>query len=216
MLDSTRITLAGKLEEAARMSYLAARRAEYEYAVSLSASNFRISDIYRARTAQDIVNFLQALANATQNLPSGVTQAETVREDFKISVAKNVLGLTDEYLGLTGQAANDERVRRFRLWVQQNTFPSLAGISNKPVLKFRFSTTLSEKGILANVMQEGFNRYWLQKIAGLHQPWAENSGFGDQPRDYATWQHRSPASVCDARRRGSAARAKAAASSITI
>ena len=48
VLDSTRIQLAGKLEDAARMSYLAARRAEYECGVAFSTSGFRFSDIYRA------------------------------------------------------------------------------------------------------------------------------------------------------------------------
>ena len=46
--DSSRLQLAKALERAARVSYLSARRAEYEYAARLSASNFRISDIYRA------------------------------------------------------------------------------------------------------------------------------------------------------------------------
>ena len=55
--DSRRLELATQLETAARQAYLAARRAEYEYTSRLSANNFRISDIYQARTANDILDF---------------------------------------------------------------------------------------------------------------------------------------------------------------
>ncbi|MCB0140143.1 MAG: hypothetical protein KDE50_09575, partial [Caldilineaceae bacterium] len=67
--DSRRIELAQALDTAARQAYLAARRAEYEYTARLSASNFRISDIYKARTANDILLFLQNLDAAIANLP---------------------------------------------------------------------------------------------------------------------------------------------------
>ncbi|MEZ4672819.1 MAG: hypothetical protein R2932_01070 [Caldilineaceae bacterium] len=59
LVDSRRLQLATQLEIAARLSYLAARRAEYEYTARLSANNFRVSDIYRARLADDILKFLQ-------------------------------------------------------------------------------------------------------------------------------------------------------------
>ena len=71
--DSSRMVLAKQMEYAARMAYLAARRAEYEYAARLSASNFRISDIYRARTADDIKRYLQQMRSRIDNLPGGVT-----------------------------------------------------------------------------------------------------------------------------------------------
>jgi hypothetical protein len=66
--DSRRLELATQLETAARQAYLAARRAEYEYTARLSANNFRISDIYKARTANDILIFLQNLDAAIANL----------------------------------------------------------------------------------------------------------------------------------------------------
>ena len=78
--DSRRLELAVQLETAARLAYLAARRAEYEYTARLSASNFRISDIYKARTANDILKFLQDLDVAVSNLPGGVRDAETQPE----------------------------------------------------------------------------------------------------------------------------------------
>ena len=90
--DSRRLELAVQLETAARLAYLAARRAEYEYTARLSANNFRISDIYKARTANDILKFLQDLDVAVSNLPGGVRDAETNQSDLTISVAQHILG----------------------------------------------------------------------------------------------------------------------------
>jgi len=169
--DSKRLTLASQLEYAARVSYLAARRAEYEYAARLNANNVRISDIYRARTADDILRFLERLEAATNNMVVG--DAEINQEDFRLSVAQHVLGLTDEFLGLTGDAAEAERQRRFRAWVAQNTSP---GTDGKPVLTFNFSTSLVDNGVFSNVIQQGFDRFWLFKLAGIGQPKAANTG----------------------------------------
>ncbi|MFQ5593146.1 MAG: hypothetical protein ACE5HA_03255 [Anaerolineae bacterium] len=169
--DSKRLTLADQLEYAARVSYLAARRAEYEYAARLSASNVRVSDIYRARTADDILRFLEELEATTNNMV--VSDAEINQEDFRISVAQHILGLTDEFLGMTGDAAEAERTRRFRAWVAQNTEP---GTDGKPVLTFNFTTSLVDNGIFSNVIQQAFDRFWLFKLAGTGQPKAGNTG----------------------------------------
>jgi hypothetical protein len=169
--DSKRLTLASQLEYAARVSYLAARRGEYEFAARLSANNVRISDIYRARTADDILRFLEKLEAATNNMV--VSDAEINQEDFQISVAQHILGLTDEFLGLTGEAAEAERTRRFRAWVADNT---QIGTDGKPVLNFNFTTSLVDNGVFSNVIQQGFDRFWLFKLAGIGQPKAGNNG----------------------------------------
>lgn len=171
--DSLRLQLASQLQRAARLSYLAAKRAEYEYAARLSASTFAISDIYRARTADDILLYLSALKAITDNLVN--TEAAVNPSDFTISVARHVLGLTDEALGLTGQAAESERTRRFRAWVAEHTLP---GGNGKPQLIFSFTTSAAEKGIFSNVIQEGFERYWLHKLAGVGIPKTVNTGVG--------------------------------------
>ena len=176
--DSSRLQLAKQMEYAARMAYLAARRAEYEYAARLSASNFRISDIYRARTAEDINRYLNSLLGVTNSLAGSATY-QTNANDFSISVAQHVLLLTDDALakeGFTDPAARQaERTRRFRLWVAQNTVNDPA-ISSKPVLRFTVTTSLLDGGLFSQVIQEGYERYWLLKLSGIAEPKATSNG----------------------------------------
>jgi hypothetical protein len=171
--DSVRLQLADRLELAARISYLAAKRAEYEYAARLGASNFRVSDIYRARTATDIVDFLDELKNVTDNLVVG--DAEIDQETFTVSMAQHVLGWTDEELGLEGDAARAERIRRFREWVAEH---AETGTDGKPVLVFSISTSPADNGVFSNVIAQGYDRFWLHRVAGIEQPKPASNGFG--------------------------------------
>ena len=100
--DSKRLEVAEALEEAAVKSYLAARRAEYEYGARLSASGFRISDIYRARTGSEIIVFLDNLRGVTEDLAGTQNDANLNVKEFNISVVKHVLGLTDAALAKEG------------------------------------------------------------------------------------------------------------------
>jgi hypothetical protein len=163
---------------ASRMAYLAARRAEYEYAARLSASNFRISDIYRSRTADDIKRYLLSLQAVTNSLAGSATY-QVNAQDFKVSVAQHLLLLTDEALAkegfTTAAAAQAERTRRFRQWVAENTVTDPA-ISSKPVLQFSFTTSLLDGGLFSQVIQEGYDRHWLIKLAGIAEPKASNNG----------------------------------------
>jgi hypothetical protein len=171
--DSQRLMLADRLALAARVSYLAARRAEYEYAARLSASGLRISDIYRARTAGEIRDFLNKLALITDELV--LDDAEINREVFALSVAQHLLGWTDEELGLTGEAARAERIRLFREWVAENTE---TGTDGKPVLVFSIATSAADNGILSNVIAQGFDWFWLHMVSGVGQPKDESEGLG--------------------------------------
>ncbi|MEZ4610315.1 MAG: hypothetical protein R2838_08740 [Caldilineaceae bacterium] len=58
----------------------------------------------------------------TDNL--GVVDAKINQEDFTLSVAQHVLGLSDEFLGLTGAAADAERTLRFRRWWRRTRSPA--------------------------------------------------------------------------------------------
>lgn len=180
--DSKRLELAKQLEYASRIAYLAARRAEYEYAARLSASNFRISDIYRARTSGDIKRFLEHLKTTTDSLVAGTSSAALTPSDFTVSVAQQMLGLTDDALAREGfatpEARQAERVRRFRLWVAQNTVPNTfePPFDNKPVLRFSFTTSLLNGGVFSNVIQQGYDRYWLLKLAGIGDPKPSSTG----------------------------------------
>ncbi len=171
--DSARLALADQLEYARRVAYLAARRAEYEYAARLNVSGFRISDIYRTRTAEDIRGYLMRLEAATNNIL--VQDSAISPEPFTLSVAQHILGLTDARLGLTGAAAEAERVRRFREWVAANTRP---GPDGQPMLAFDFSTSLVDNGIFSQVILQGYDQFWLHKIGGLGQPKPSNTGMG--------------------------------------
>lgn len=176
--DSRRLELAGQLETAARLAYLAARRAEYESTARLSANNFRISAIYKARTANDILKFLQDLDLAVTNLPGGVKDAETNQADLTISVAQHILGLTDQYLkgqGVADANLQSERTRRFRQWVAQNT---ILGSDVKPTLLFSFTTSSAVNGLISQVVTQDYGFYWLHKVGGIGQPKATSNGFG--------------------------------------
>jgi len=176
--DSRRVELAQALETAARLAYLAARRAEYEYTARLSANNFRISDIYKARTANDILIFLQTLDATIANLPGAVKDADSNQRDLTLSVAQHVLGLTDTYLKGQGVADADlqsERNKRFRQWVAQKTKP---GSDGKPTLLFDFTTSSATNGLIGQVVQQGYDFYWLHKVAGIGQPKPTSNGFG--------------------------------------
>jgi hypothetical protein len=172
------LELAAQLETATRQAYLAARRAEYEYTARLSANNFRISDIYKARTANDILTFLQNLDATIANLPGAIKDADSNQRDLTISVAQHVLGLTDQYLkgqGIADANLETERAKRFRQWVAQNTKP---GSDGKPTLVFNFTTSAATNGIIGQVVQQGYDFYWLHKVAGIGQPKLASNGFG--------------------------------------
>ncbi|MFN8443574.1 MAG: hypothetical protein U0175_22540 [Caldilineaceae bacterium] len=176
--DSRRLELATQLELAARLAYLAARRAEYEYTARLSANNFRISDIYKARTANDILKFLQDLDTAVTNLPGAVKDAETNQLDLTISVAQHLLGLTDTFLkgqGIADANLQSERTKRFHQWIAQNT---ILGSDGKPTLVFSFTTSSATNGLIGQVVTQGYDFYWLHKLAGIGQPKPASDGFG--------------------------------------
>ncbi len=179
--DSARLELAAALERAARISYLAARRAEYEYAARLSASGFAISDIYRARTAQDIQEYLSKLQNITSNLAGSATR-DITPIDLKVSVAQDILLLTDELLRNEGfttpEAIQAERTRRFRLWLSENTVRNrfTEPKDGKPVLRFNFSTSLLNGGLYANVFSQAYSNHWLLKLTGIGTPNANSNG----------------------------------------
>jgi len=160
------------------LSYLAARRAEYEYTARLSGSNFRISDIYKARTANDVLLFLQGLDGAISNLPGSIKDAESNQADLTISVAQHVLGLTDAFLksqGIADAELGNERHKRFRAWVADHT---ALGNDGKPTLVFSFTLSTDTKGIMRQVVQQGYDFYWLHKVAGIGQPKPGNTGLG--------------------------------------
>jgi hypothetical protein len=164
--DSRRLELAEALETASRLAYLAGRRGEYEYTARLSASNFRISDIYKARTANDILLFLQNLDAAIASLPGAVKDADSNQRDLTISVAQHILSLSDAFLKGQGIADTDleaERARRFRQWAAQNT---QLGRDGKPQLVFSFNTSAASNGLIGQVRVSQSGQVGLTSYAG--------------------------------------------------
>jgi hypothetical protein len=135
------------------MSYLAARRAEYEYAARLSASNFRISDIYRSRTADDTLRYLQQMRGVMGSLDPGPTNAR----DLTISVAQHLV--PDDM--------------DFEEWVAEHT---VTGSDDKDVLRFSFPTSLNEGGLFSRLIQQNYDGYWLHKLSGIGEPKPTSNG----------------------------------------
>lgn len=179
--DSTRLQFANQLAYATRITYLATRRAEYEYGARFYASTVRYSDIYRARIASDLTTFLNTLAGKTNSMAGDPTYT-IAAEDLTFSVAQHWLKLTDAALAKEGfttpETAQAERVRRFRAWVAANTVPNdfESPTDGKPVLKFNFGTSLVEGGMFANLIQQGYDGYWLIKMSGIAEPKPTSNG----------------------------------------
>ena len=151
VLDSTRLQFASQLDLASKLTYLAARRAEYEYGARLNASNIRISDIYRARTATDLLTFLSRLNSVTNNLPAGIPANLSAR-DLTYSVAQNLV-------------PSDQT---FSQWVTDHT--------QNGVLKFTLSTNLQEGGSINQLIPQGFDGYWLITMGGIGSPKSTSNG----------------------------------------
>ena len=77
--------------------------------------------------------------------------------------------------GAVGDAARAERIRRFREWVAEHTE---TGTDGKPVLVFSISTSPADNGVFSNVIAQGYDRFWLHKVAGIGQPKPASNGFG--------------------------------------
>jgi len=124
------------------------------------------------------MRYQSKLLGVTNNLAGSATY-QTNAGDFKVSVAKHVLLLTDEALAKEGftdpAAAQAERTRRFREWVAQNTIND-PKISGQPVLRFGFTTSLLDGGLFSQVIQEGYERYWLLKLSGIGEPKLSSNG----------------------------------------
>jgi hypothetical protein len=151
--------LASQLEYTARVAYLAAKRAEYELAARLAESNFRISDIYRARTADDMLTFLQQLRSTTDNLL--VEDSEINREELIVSVAQHVKPSADT----------------MSQWVAQHRVTVTNGITTH-WLVFTFTSSVADHGLFYNVVQQGYDRMWLHKVGGIGEPKSASNGFG--------------------------------------
>ena len=128
------------------------------------------------------ITFLNALRQVTNNLATGQTSSALNTTNLKISVAQDILGLTDEALAREGfktpGAIRVEREKRFRQWVAEHTVPNNfeSPYDGKPVLNFSFSTSLLDGGVFSRLMPQGYDRYWIVKVGGIGEPKAGSTG----------------------------------------
>ena len=173
--DSLRLKYANSMSLAQRMVYLTVRRAEYETAGKIYEANclngavtgqrITIAHVYHARTTGDLGELLDCISAIT-TAAKGDSNATLKPDDLRISVAKNLLGWTDESLikeGIPSNQVATERIKRFRAWVASNVS------GNPSVLRFNFSTSIAPNGVFGQ-LRAGYSKYWLHQIAGYHDP----------------------------------------------
>ena len=60
-----------------------------------------------------------------------------------------------------------KKLESLKLWrIGSGEMP---GTNGKPVLAFSFTTSIVDNGIFSNVIQQGFDRFWLHKLGGIGQ-----------------------------------------------
>ncbi len=156
--DTLTVEAARSHGEAAQFAYLTAKALEYEF---LAPPPF-INNIFKARTADDIDNFLIDLTQLYLALGGG-TGARN-RYPYRISIAQDLLGLSDENLDPDNSMTPTERAQlRYQLFQE---FLQQHVISD--TLKFPFTTSLlvqKEGGI--SIFSPNI---WNNRIAGVGLP----------------------------------------------
>lgn len=145
------IDLSRDLNNAVHYAYLAAKAIEYQYMkplVNLTVLNqtLNIHDLYKVQTAEDLTQFLEKLYDYNA-CPWG-SVAET---KVTISLAKNILGLTDAYLNPDNVLTPVEVAKLRTQKVQAFISGKIDKTDNS--LNFDFSTALTDTYILQ------FNKY---------------------------------------------------------
>ena len=141
-------------DQAAQFAYLAAKALEYEF---LTPPNF-VSDVYQARIADDVDNFMNQLEQWRIALSS---PGQHNRYPYTISLAEDILGLTDENLDpdntMSGSQRAQLRQQRFQEFIQRNIDP------DSGLLEFHFTTSIQDNNLFSpNV--------WNNRIAGIGLP----------------------------------------------
>lgn len=164
MRDTLTIQSAEAHDLAAQFAYLTARAAEYE----LLTPYPDLDAIYRARTSNDIRLFLDDLTVWYQalNLPGQLN-----RYPYTISIAKDVLGFTDQNLDPTGRLSPEER-DQMRYTMFQEYLESQFYIDGR--LEFWFSTALDQRRTETQYLFSP--NIWNNRIAGIGAPLAQNEG----------------------------------------
>lgn len=157
--DHTTVEAARSHGLAAQFAYLTAKALEYEFLVRYPG----LGDIFKARTADDIDNFLNDLEAFRVAIGS---PGERNLFPYTLSLAQDVLGLTDENLDPNGTLSNSELAG-----VRQENFQAVLARSvvrdvdtNLPVaIELPFTTSLLDNSVFTP-------NIWNNRIAGVGLP----------------------------------------------
>lgn len=157
--DQTTVEAARSIDVAAQFAYLTAKALESEFLIRYP----NLHDIFKARTADDVDNFLNGLEAFRVAIGS---PGERNRFPYRISVVKDLFGLSDENLDPNGTLTPSERARLrfagFQAILQRNKITDT--VSGQVIgFDLPFATTLlNNKLFTPNV--------WNNRIAGVGLP----------------------------------------------
>jgi hypothetical protein len=157
--DQTTIEAGRSIDVAAQFAYLTAKALEAEFLIRYPSLN----DIFKARTADDVDNFINALEAFRVAIGS---PGERNRYPYRISVAKDLFGLSDENLDPTGVLSPSERARLrfegFQAILQRSQITDT--VSGQVIgFEFSFATTLLNNQMFSP-------NIWNNRIAGVGLP----------------------------------------------
>ena len=157
--DQSTLEAGRSIEVAAQFAYLTAKALESEFLIRYPSLN----KIFMVRTADDVDNFLNDLEAFRVAIGS---PGERNRYPYRLSVAKDLFGLSDENLDPNGVLTPSERARlrfeEFQALLQRNTITNT--VSGQVIgFALPFGTTLLDNQLFSpNV--------WNNRIAGVGLP----------------------------------------------
>jgi len=157
--DQTTVEAARSIDVAAQFAYLTAKALESEFLVHYPSLN----DIFKARTADDVDNFVNGLEAFRVGIGS---PGERNRYPYRISVAKDLFGLSDENLDPNNTLTPSERARlRFEGFQALLQRSKITDPVSGQVIGFDlgFATTLLNNQIFTP-------NIWNNRIAGVGLP----------------------------------------------
>lgn len=157
--DHTTVEAARSHGLAAQFAYLTAKALESEFLVRFP----NLNSIFKARTADDIDNFLNELEAFRIAIGS---PGELNRFPYRISLAKDLLGLSDENLDPTGALSPSQRsqlrLEGFQRIIQQNVTTDTTN-GRVIAIELPFTTSLLDRRLFTP-------NIWNNRIAGVGLP----------------------------------------------
>lgn len=165
MRDTLTVKASEAHAQAAQFAYLTAKAVEYDLLMPYPD----IGKIYKARTSNDIRAFLDDLKIYYQ---AAIRPGQLNRYPYTISIARDILGLTDQNLDPDNTMTEDEihqlRYERFQEFLQTRVF------NNTQMLEFQFGTSLDQRRTETQYLFSP--NLWVNRIAGIGAPLTDNQG----------------------------------------